>query len=273
MKDQEYIEILRRIPHLDLTSVVPTVPLEEIRKEFEQEKHNVSPFEYGVDTDKNPDLIPLVTYLMRHWQGFGVIDITSRGDHFIDYLKEDVNHEYIKSLGVEFDENGFGIYKPTDIGQRMIETVKYVYTLFKKVGRVRFSFVKPNGVIGYHNHEVKSLVDRKKMLKPLTAEGINSNAIHVPIYDNPGSCHIVTKGSGKDYVNADRFYLPDGAIEYKQHYSPGEVWMFNCVHYHKAVNFGNTDRVHLLCYFDHMDENIRPYIEKAIELYKGPFIE
>lgn len=273
MNDIDYEYAVRRIPHLNLTEFVPTVPYEEIMEELEREKYNISPFEYGVDTSKNPNLVNIVNYLKNHWQGFGIVDITSNGNHMIDYLKEDVNHDYVRSLGIDFDENGFGIYKPTDIGLRMTKTIEYVYTLFKIVGRVRFSVLKANGIIGYHNHEVKSLVDRKKLKKPLIAEGVNRSAIHIPMIDNPKTFHLVTKGWSENYTESDRFQLPEGAVEYTQHYAPREVWMFNTVHYHKAVNFGNTDRIHLLCYFDHMDEKIRPYIEKAIESYQGPMIE
>lgn len=273
MNDNDYEYAVRRIPHLNLTDFVPKVPFEEIKQELEREKYNISPFEYGVDTDKNPSLINLVNYLKNHWQGFGIIDITSKGDHMIDYLTEDITHERVKELGIEFDENGYGIYKPTDVGHRMIRTVEYVYSLFNIVGRVRFSVLKPNGIIGYHSHEVKRLVDRKKHKKPLIAEGVNRSAIHIPIIDNDKTFHLVTKGWSENYTESDRFQLPERAVEYTQHYSPREVWMFNTVHYHKAVNFGNTDRIHLLCYFDHMDEKIRPYIEKAIESYQGPMIE
>lgn len=273
MNDQDYDYAVRRIPHLNLTKYIPPVPLNDLRKDYEQEKHNVSPFEYGVNTEKNPNLINIVNYLKNHWQGFGIIDITSRGDHMIDYLKEDVNHEYVKTLGIEFDENGFGIYKPTDIGKRIPKTIEYIYQLFEVVGRTRFSILKPNGIIGYHNHEVKSLVDRKRLEKPLIAEGVNRSAIHIPIYDNPKTAHLVTRGWSKDYQDSDRFQLPEGAIEHSQHYAPGEVWMFNTFHYHKAVNYGNDDRIHLLCYFDHFDKRIRMYIEQAIKEYDGIWLK
>jgi hypothetical protein len=273
MKDSDYNNAVRKIPHLNLTDFVPRVPLAEILEEYEKEKYNISSFEYGVDTEKNPNLINIVNYLKQHWQGFGIIDITDRGDHMIDYLKEDVNHEEVKALGIQFDKNGFGIYKPTDIGRRMTRTLEYIYSLFKVTGRVRFSILRSQGVIGYHNHEVKSLIDRKKLKKPLIAEGVNQSAIHVPIIDNPKSFHIVTRGWSHEYTDSDKFQISEGAVEYIQHYAINEVWMFNAVHYHKAVNLGDTDRTHLLCYFDHMDEKIRPYIESAIEQYEGPWID
>jgi hypothetical protein len=273
MNDQDYDNAVRRIPHLNLTEFVPKVPLVEILEEYEKEKFNISCFEYGVDTEKNPNLVNVVEYLKNNWKGFGVIDITDRGDHMIDYHKEAVNHDEVKALGIVFDENGFGVYRPTDVGRRMTKTLEYIYSLFKVTGRVRFSMLCSGGVIGYHNHEVKSLVDRKRLVKPLIAEGSNRSAIHVPIIENPKSFHLVTKGWSRDYTDSDRFQLPENAVEYVQHYATNEVWMFNAVHYHKAVNLGNTDRVHLLCYFDHMDEKIRPYIESAIENYHGPWID
>jgi hypothetical protein len=273
MTDKDYDDAVRRIPHLNLTPYVPVVPLEDILEEYHKEKHNTSNFQYGVDTDKNPELIQVVEYLKRNWRGFGVVDITERGDHMIDYFKEDVNHSFVKSLGIEVDHNGFGIYKPTDIGRRMTNTLQYIYSLFKITGRVRFSMLKAGGIIGYHNHEVRTLVDRKKLKKPLIAEGVNKSAIHIPIIDNSKSFHLVTKGWSCDHVSSDRFQLPINAVEFIQHYGINEVWMFNAVHYHKAVNLGSTDRIHLLCYFDHMDEKIRPYIESAIKDYSGPWID
>lgn len=272
MNDKDYDFAVRSIPHLNLSTVVPTVPVDAIIAEYLQEKENISPFEYGIDTAKNPDMIKVVEYLKRSWQGFGIVDITAKGDHMIDYLTEDVTHEKVLSLGIELDKQGYGIYKPTDVGKRMLKTVEYIYSLFHYVGRVRLSVLKSKSIIGYHNHEVKTLVDRKKLSKPLIAEGVNKSTIHIPIIDNPLSYHYVTKGYSKDYVNSDKFVLPENATEYIQHYAVGEVWMFNSVHYHKAVNGGDTDRVHVLCYFDHMDPKIRPFIEQAIINYSGPLI-
>lgn len=272
MNDKDYDHAVRSIPHLNLTQYVPKVPIDDMLDEYLTEEKNIKSFEYGIDVNKNPDMIKIVEYLKKHWQGFGIVDITEKGDHMIDYLTEDVTHERIKSLGVELDQNGFGIYKPTDIGKRMIKTVEYIYTLFHYVGRVRLSILKPNGVIGYHNHEVKTLVDRKKLARPLIAEGVNRSTIHIPLIDNPKSRHLVTKGFSEDYIESDKFTLPDNAVQYSQTYKSGEVWLFNSVHYHKAENFGNADRVHILCYFDHMDRKIRPYIEQAIENYQGDWI-
>lgn len=273
MNDRDYDQAVRRIPHLNLTDFVPEIPHEAILQDFRNEETNVREFEYGIYTNDDPSKLAIVEYLKKHWQGFGIIDITERGDHMIDYLKEDVNHEDVKKYGIEFDENGFGIYKPTDIGKRLPNTLNYISKLFNKTGRVRFSILKAGGGIGWHNHEVKSLIDRKKLKKPLIAERVNRSAIHIPIIENPKSLHLVTKGWSKDYTVSDLFKPAEDAVIYRQHYSINQAWMFNTVHYHAAINHGDQDRVHLLCYFDHMDEGIRPFIEKAIDSYKGPLIE
>jgi hypothetical protein len=49
--------------------------------------------------------------------------------------------------------------------------------------------------------------------------------------------------------------------------------MFNSYHYHRAENFSNEDRDHILIYFDHMDKKIRPIVEQAISDYTGPLIK
>jgi hypothetical protein len=272
MNDKDYDWAVRSIPHLNITKYLPKIPLEQMIDEVETEEKTIKPFEYGIDTQKRPEMQKIVDYLSESWQGFGIIDITARGDHMIDYLTEDITHERVKDLGIEFDENGYGVYKPTDVGKRMTATVKYLQTIFQSVGRVRLSRLKAGRVIGYHNHEVKSLIDRQKLKKPLISPGVNRSTLHIPLIENDKSSHYVTKGYAVDYVDSDRFILEEDAVEYIQHYAVGEAWLFNSVHYHKAVNFGNSDRTHILCYFDHMDEKIRPYIEKSIEDYQGPYI-
>ena len=272
MNDRDYDWAVRSIPHLNITSYLPQIPVSEMICEYEQEMNSISPFEYGIDLKKNPNLIGVVNYLKDSWQGFGIIDITNKGNHMIDYLTEDVTHEKVRDLGIEFDEHGYGKYKPTDVGLRMPVTVSFLKSIFDNVGRVRLSKLKAGRSIGYHNHEVKSLVDRKKLVKPLIAPGVNRSTLHIPLIDNESSFHYVTKGYSKDYLESDKFELKNDAVEYIQHYAVNEAWLFNSVHYHKAANLGKHDRIHVLCYFDHMDRRIRPYIEQAIESYNGPFI-
>lgn len=272
MNDQDYDWAVRSIPHLNIGPYLPLIPVDAMIAEVAKEQETIRPFEYGIDTVKRPEMKKVVEYLSDSWQGFGIIDITGRGGHMIDYLTETVTHDKVRELGIEFDNNGFGIYKPTDVGQRMTETISYIQSIFKQTGRVRLSKLKAGRVIGYHNHEVKSLVDRKKIEKPLIAPGVNRSTLHIPLIENSRAAHYVTKGYAKDYLESDSFVLQEGAIEYIQHYGKGEAWLFNSVHYHKAVNFGSADRIHVLIYFDHMDERIRPYIEAAIKDYKGPYI-
>lgn len=273
MNDKDYDYAVRSIPHLNLTDFCPDVPINSMISEYLKERNNVRSFEYGINLSTDPEALKIINYLKKSWQGFGIVDITTKGDHMIDYLTDDITHDRVGELGIKLDENGFGIYSPTDIGQRMIETLKYIYSIFEHVGRVRLSVLKSNSIIGYHNHEVKSLVDRKRIKKPLIAPLVNRSTIHIPLIDNELSSHLVTRGHSKNYTNSDKFILEKGAMEYKQSYRSGEVWLFNSVHYHKAENLGNSDRIHILCYFDHMDKRIRPIIESAIENYIGPWIE
>jgi len=272
MNDRDYDHAVRSIPHLNLTDFCPAVPVDLIISEYKAEKDSIRSFEYGIDTKKNPEGKKIVEYLKKSWQGFGIVDITDRGDHMIDYLTDDITHDKVEKLGIITDSDGYGIYKPTDVGRRMEKTIDYIYSIFEYVGRVRLSILRANSIIGYHNHEVKTLVDRKRIKKPLIAPNVNRSTIHIPLIDNNFSSHLVTKGYSRDYQDSDRFILEKDAIEYRQHYAVNQVWLFNSVHYHKAENFGNTDRVHILCYFDHMDEKIRPIIESAIENYQGPWI-
>jgi hypothetical protein len=78
-----------------------------------------------------------------------------------------------------------------------------------------------------------------------------------------------TSGQGIDADHLVSLKFP----EYSQHYSVGEVWLFNSIQYHKAANYGSDDRYHVLIYFDHMDPLIRPIIEEAIKNYTGPTIK
>lgn len=272
MNDKDYDRAVRSIPHLNLTKYLPKIPCQEIIQEVQTENNYIRPFEYGIDTSKRKEMKAVVDYLSDSWQGFGIVDITARGDHMIDYLTEDITHERVKALGIEFDDSGYGIYKPTDVGSRMATTIEYIQEIFHCSGRVRLSRLGAGRLIGYHNHEVKSMIDRQRLSKPLISPGVNRSTLHIPLIENNRSAHYVTKGHAVDFVDSDRFVLEKHAVEYVQHYAVGEAWLFNSVHYHKAVNFGDTDRTHILCYFDHMDIRIRPRIEKAIRDYQGPHI-
>ena len=262
MTDEEYIKKIESIPHLNLTPFLEKVPLVEICQELKNNIKNISKFDYSreIDEEKRKDLESI-------WQGFSLVDVTKFGAHMIDYYTTDSNYVKLKELGAELKEDGFAKFFITDIGQEMPITTKYTTSLFQNLCRIRVSKLSAGSIIHYHCHVVKS---RKNLNKFVPDESYRST-IHIPIITNQKAYFVVTKNN-EFSGHSDDFFREDHQDEFCQRYKLGEVWMFNSVHYHKAVNKGTSDRYHMLIYFDFMDEKIRPIIEQAVKAYKGPFI-
>jgi hypothetical protein len=260
MNDQEYEQRLKQIPHLNLTNVLPVLPLKSIIEEAKQNLDKLCKFDYASTNES------VRKNLEETWHGFGIIDITDDGQHMIDYYSTGINHPKVISKGIDLDNEGFAKTKITNIGRTMPTTVEYIYSFLDNPGRCRISRLKAGKIIHYHSHFVKSTTNKTKI-----ARGNLSRAtIHIPLVSNPSCNFLVTKLPENNVGGAD-WFKPVNA-EIKQHYSVGEIWMFNSYHYHRAENLGTTDRDHLLIYFDYMDPKVRPFIESAINNYVGPLI-
>lgn len=260
MNDTDYENSLNKIPHLNLTAFLPTLPLREIQQEVSSNIEKLCEFDYATpyeQTRKN---------LAATWHGFSLIDITEDGQHMIDYYSTGLNNPKVKAKGIEIDESGYAKTRVTNIGQLMPITVGYIQSFLKEPGRCRISRLKSGKIIHYHSHYVKATENKTKIAK----SNLNRATIHIPLTTNDNCNFLVTKMPQDNKSAADWFKAKEK--EFKQHYAPGEIWMFNSYHYHRAENFGAEDRDHVLIYFDYMDEKIRPFLEAGINSYNGPLI-
>lgn len=262
MNDTEYLNKIRGIPHLNLTPYLKEFPLEAARLELSQNMHCISKFDYSRKVD-----LARFEFLQETWQGFSLVDITKLGAHMIDYYTSNLTHQRVEELGIEIGNDNYAKFFVTDIGQRMPITTGYTTSLFQDLCRIRVSQLKANREIKYHCHEQKAKQNPNKIVRDESYRA----TIHIPLITNLDCYFIVTKDIGFE-GHPDDFKLPDSQPEFKQKYGLGEIWMFNSVHYHKAVNDGNQDRLHMLIYFDFMDAKIRPIIEQAIHDYTGELI-
>lgn len=260
MNDQEYENALNQIPHLNLTSVLPALPLKEIQEEVKSNIDKLCQFDYASPNEA------VRKSLAETWHGFSLIDITADGQHMIDYYSTGLNHPKVASKGIELSDHGYANTRITNIGQQMPVTVNYILSFLKEPGRCRVSRLKAGKIIHYHSHFVKAQENRIKIAK----SNLNRATIHIPLVTNDQCNFLVTKLPQNNTDPADWFKAKE--IEYKQHYGVGEVWMFNSYHYHRAENLGLKDRDHILIYFDYMDPLIRPLIENQINNYNGPLI-
>lgn len=263
MNDQEYLDKIQRIPHLNLTPYLPEFPLETAKIELSENMHNISKFDYSRNVNS-----ARIEFLRETWQGFSMVDITKVGAHMIDYYTSNLTHKRIEELGVEIGEDNFAKFMITDIGKKMPVTTAWTTSLFQDLCRIRISQLKANRDIKYHCHQRKARLNPNKIVP----DDCYRATIHIPLITNPDCYFVVTEDTGFD-GHPDDFVLLKDQPEFVQKYGLGETWMFNSVHYHKAVNEGDTNRLHILIYFDFMDKKIRPVIEEAIENYTGPFIE
>lgn len=263
MDDLTYQRKIEAIPHLNLTPFLPPVPLESIRYELSKNMHHISKFDYSRAVPS-----ARIEFLKETWQGFSLVDITKTGAHMIDYYTTNLTHDKIRALGVEMADERYAKFQITDIGRDMPVTTAYTTSLFQDLCRIRVSRLHEKREIKYHCHQAKARQNPNKIVPDDSYRA----TLHIPIITNDQCYFAVTKDTGFD-GHPDDFVIKDGELEFNQYYGLNEVWMFNSVHYHKAVNDGPTPRFHLLIYFDFMDAKIRPVIEHAIEAYTGPLIE
>ena len=261
MTDQEYEKALAQIPHLNLTHMLPELPLESIQLEVNTNIDKLCQFDYASSNElvrKN---------LAETWHGFSLIDITEDGQHMIDYYSTGLNNPKVISKGITLNEHGYANTQVTNIGQQMPTTVNYILSFLEEPGRCRVSRLKTGKIIHYHSHYVKAQENKVKIAK----SNLNRATIHIPLTTNKNCNFLVTRLPQNNTDSADWFKANEN--EYVQHYSIGEIWMFNSYHYHRAENLGLEDRDHILIYFDFMDRKVRPHIEKAINSYNGPLID
>jgi hypothetical protein len=261
MTDKEYEDALNKIPHLNLTSFLPTLPLAKIQAEVQYNINKLCEFDYA---STNP---AVKQSLAETWHGFSIIDITKDGQHMIDYYSTGINNPKVISKGIEIDTNGYASTRITNIGETMPTTVDFILSFLSEPGRCRVSRLKAGKIIHYHSHYVKAQENKTKIAK----SNLNRATLHIPLVTNPDCNFLVTKLPKNNTDLADWFKASE--TEHKQHYSVGEVWMFNSYHYHRAENLGLADRDHILIYFDYMDPKIRPFIEIGINSYNGPLID
>jgi hypothetical protein len=260
MTDQEYQQALNSMPHLNLTEVLPALPLQAIQQEVNANIDKLCRFDYASNIES------VKQSLAETWHGFSIIDITSDGQHMIDYYSTGINNPKVMSRGIELDDQGFAKTKVTNIGKTMPVTVEYINSFLNEPGRCRISRLKAGKIIHYHSHHVKANENKTKIAK----SNLNRATIHIPLVTND-RCNFLVTELPKDNKNSADWFKAE-RTEYKQYYNVNEIWMFNSYHYHRAENLGIQDRDHVLIYFDYMDKKIRPHIEAAINNYNGPLI-
>jgi hypothetical protein len=265
MNDTDYQTAVASIPHLNLTKYLPAIPVTDIIRELELQQNKISKFDYGV-APNTQQAQHTINYLKSAWHGFSLIDITADGQHMIDYYSTGINHPKVISKGVEITDSGYANTRITNIGEEMPITVQYILSFLEEPGRCRISRLTAGKIIDYHSHFVKAQANKNKIAK----SNLNRATLHIPLITNSDCNFLVSRLPPNNTSSADNFKPIE--MEYKQHYSVGEIWMFNSYHYHRAENFSNVDRDHVLIYFDHMDNKIRPFIEQAINEYTGPHI-
>ena len=261
MTDKEYEEALNRIPHLNLTSVLPMLPLADIQSEVNFNISKLCEFDYASNN------VEVKKSLAETWHGFSIIDITKDGQHMIDYYSTGLNNPKVVSKGIDISNDGYANTRITNIGEEMPVTVNYILSFLSEPGRCRVSRLKAGRIIHYHSHYVKAQENKTKIAK----SNLNRATIHIPLVTNKDASFLVTSLPPNNTDRADWFKAK--GIEHKQHYNTGEIWMFNSYHYHRAENLGTADRDHILIYFDYMDPKVRPLIESGINSYNGPLID
>lgn len=151
----------------------------------------------------------------------------------------------------------------TKISQEVPILRDYLKELFEHPGRIRFSVLRPNKSVGWHSHYNVS----------------TELTIHIPLITNSDVYAQVARCEF-DQLTTEEDWFPESPKEcYTQHFAPGEIWLLNSKHYHRLVNNGTTDRVHVWATAYLHDQNGAPVntslvqlLESAVNRYTGPLV-
>ena len=152
------------------------------------------------------------------------------------------------------EETGYTKMYLTQVGKNMPSSIDFLKKICSRPGRTRLAKLRKNGgKIWWHSH-----CQTKRYRPTEYLFGI----VHVPIYSNPDvSYQVCAVENEKNHRNI-----------YSQKYEPGSVWIFNGWHDHRAVNYGERDRLTLVSYCHLTDTRFRNILENAVQKYTGPRI-
>jgi hypothetical protein len=250
---------LNLIPHLNLTKYLDEVPLELLLKDlFKFETNDFYPYITGNSDPR------IAKHMANNWHAFCMIDTCKSGKHNIDYITTTNN---FNKLEFHQDEVGNFIYKPTDIGELVPNTIDYLYSFIESPEKTRMSKIMPNGGNAtWHSHKLLAekgdsrfnIGDRERL-----EANIITPVIHIPLITNKDSWMGVCEDHPGVNPNTNKIW---------KHYNPGEVWLFNSYYFHNAVNNGKNSRTHIMMYAPIDDLKLMPILEKAVAEYSGPLL-
>ncbi len=253
MFDPERVKLvydkLIQIPHLNITNYVKPAPMREILKEYLQfEDADFYPYISGLDNEE------IKTHMANNWKGMCIIDTTVSGKHNVDYMVTENNFD---KLEFKFDDQGNALFSPTDVGELVPNTIRYLYEIVKYPKKTRISRMVANGGNpSWHSHRLLANGGDQRF----TSHDMITPVLHIPLITN-----------NRCFMGVATRYPPKNPDihKYWQRYNFGEVWIFNSYYYHQAVNLGPANRDHIMMYVPVDDEYMFPILEKAVAEYQG----
>lgn len=234
MNFQEVKEKLKVIPHLKLGKI-------DISSLIQKEIDNIPKF---YDYERPGDDKEKYKLYANSWKVVGLIDSTQ--DPSLA-AKDGRSYQGSNSFG-----NG-GVL--TEIGKMMPNTLNLVYNLVEAPMRVRISKFVPKGHLHWHSH---NQYNSGNYINTEYFKGV----LHIPLRTNKNVKFGVTKFPIENY----------GINPIWQHYDVGEIWLFNSWEMHNIFNDGDSDRIHIMFYFNFFDKKIISLLKEKVEEYKGPFL-
>lgn len=253
MFDKERVDNLYQkliqIPHLNITNYVKPAPMREILKEYLQfDDNDFYPYISGIDDNE------FKSHMAENWKGMCIIDTSISGRHNIDYMVTENNFD---RLEFKYDENGDPLFSPTDVGELLPNTIKYLYEIVKYPKKTRISRMVANGGNPtWHSHRLLANTGDQRF----TSHEMITPVLHIPLITN-----------NRCFMGVSTKYPPRNPAnqKYWQRYNFGEVWIFNSYYYHQAINLGPAHRDHIMMYVPVDDEYMFPVLEKAVADHKG----
>lgn len=235
---RDLIENLKTIPHLRLDL---QFDLETLRKEVATVDHFVP---HQVEEFRGQQF---VQHYKESWHGRSLIDYTP--DSYLGMTQTGA----FPSSKKTFNSDGSTRMFVTDLGEQLPYSVQCVHEISHYPGRTRLAKILAGKSMIWHTH---------CQLKTYAPVPYVFGIVHIPIFSNPHvSYEVAPVGSHEP-----------GQPVWKEHYRPGEVWLFNGWHDHRVVNNGAEDRISIVSYCHLIDPHFREIVQKAVDAYDGPRI-
>lgn len=236
MKIKSLVSKLNTIPHLPLLYNYDAKKIEDEIRSMPLELHD-----YEATMQSNHE------HIVTKWKNLSLY--SHNGEYLCDKLE---------GAGPGELERIWGKFHKT----KLVEYLPYTYQVIDDLGAgkalARIEEIRPKATMGWHNHVFELFHPETMMIVQLP--------IKIP------KLFKYSVISNKDYRMTD--FGQSNAKIYETTYTPGTPVVFNAYHYHNVFNYDQEqERLTIRFFADIRDPKVYKIMEKAVDEYKGEYIE